>query len=67
VTELSDLPPDERVRRFHELAEEARRGAAASKGELRDHYLFLVDQWKKLAADFTNYQAQRLDIDQQND
>jgi hypothetical protein len=73
VTELSELPPKERVRRFLELAEEARRGAAACRGELREHYQFLAEQWAKLAEDFSDYQArrldtaQRLDTEQQND
>ena len=59
LTELSDLPPEMRARRYLELAEEARRSAAACRGELREHYLFLAVQWEKLAADVTDYFEKR--------
>jgi hypothetical protein len=51
MSEFSDLPPEERARRYLVLAQDARRNAVASKGEMREHYLFLAEQWEKLASD----------------
>ena len=44
-----------RARRYLDLAEDARRSAAACKEQLRDHYLYLAEQWEKLAADYVQY------------
>ena len=55
VTEFSDLPPETRARAYLALAEDARRSATACTGELRQHYLFLAEQWEKLASDMSRY------------
>lgn len=59
MTEISDLPPEMRARRYLDLAEDARRSAVACKGELREHYLFLAEQWEKLASDMSDYFEKR--------
>ena len=49
MTELSNLSPEERVRRYRELAEAAEKSAAVSRGFVRESYLLLADQWRWLA------------------
>ena len=50
MTELSDLPPTERARRYRDLAEEAERHAKETRGgHIRDAYLVMASQWRKLA------------------
>lgn len=51
MPEFSHLPPKERVKRYRELALDARREAANSKGAARQSYLIIAEQWEKLAAD----------------
>ena len=58
MAELLDLPPEMKARRYLELADDARRSAAACKGQLSAHYLFLAEQWEKLASDFAAYLKQ---------
>ena len=59
MTEISDLPTEMRARRYLDLAEDARRSAAACKGQLSEHYLFLAAQWERLAADYAQYLENR--------
>ena len=49
MTELSDLPPDERIRPYRELAAAARKEAASASGFHRASYLTLADDWDRLA------------------
>ncbi len=52
MTEYSDLPPSERVRKYRELAEAARKDAATAKTfQGREHYLAIAGHWDRLAAD----------------
>jgi hypothetical protein len=62
VTEISDLPPEMRARRCHDLAEDARRSAVGCNGMSHAHYLYLAEQWEKLAADWSDYLVKRPDI-----
>ena len=55
MTAISDLPPEVRARHYLDLAEDARRSAAACKGELHKQYLFLAEQWEKLASEMSDY------------
>ena len=49
MTELSELPPSERAKRYRELAREAERQAERSTGSTREGYLFLAKGWEGLA------------------
>jgi hypothetical protein len=49
--EFSHLPPKERAKRYRELAQDARREAANSKGAAHQSYLIIAEQWEKLARD----------------
>ena len=49
MTELSKLPPGEWARRCRELAREARRKAANSKGEAQTAFMKFAEQWEQLA------------------
>jgi hypothetical protein len=49
MTELSNLSPEERARRYRELAETAEKAAADSQGFVRESYLVLANQWRWLA------------------
>ena len=51
MTELSKLPPAIRAERYLALAGDALRHAAMSKGPLRDSYLLMAEQWRKMAAE----------------
>jgi len=51
MPEFSHLPPKERAKRYRELAQDARREAASSKGAANKSYLIIAEQWEKLAAD----------------
>ena len=50
MTELSDLPPSERIQRYRELAAAARKEAAGTTGYHRESYLTLADDWDRLAS-----------------
>jgi len=50
VSEFSDLPPQERMQRYLDLAADARREAARAPGAARQSYLLFAEQWEKLAA-----------------
>ena len=39
----------ERLARYRAMAESARREAARAAGEARESYLFIADQWDRLA------------------
>ena len=45
----SDKNPSERLARYRAMAESARREASRTAGEARDSYLFIADQWDRLA------------------
>jgi hypothetical protein len=45
----SDKNPSERLARYRAMAEAARREANRTAGEARDSYLFIADQWDRLA------------------
>ena len=48
TTNLSDNV-SERLARYRDMAESARREAARTGGEARESYLFIADQWDRLA------------------
>jgi hypothetical protein len=50
-----------RARQYLEYAEDARRSARACTGEMREHYLYLAEQWVRLAADVAEYAERRPD------
>jgi hypothetical protein len=45
----SDRNPSERLARYRAMADSARREAARANGDARDSYLFIADQWDRLA------------------
>ncbi len=49
MTELSELPPAGRARRYRELARETERLAAKAEGRTRDAYQLIAEQWHRLA------------------
>lgn len=49
TTNPSDKNSSERLARYRAMAEAARREAARAAGEARDSYLFIADQWDRLA------------------
>jgi hypothetical protein len=51
VSELSELPLAMRAQRYLDLAADARRQAAMTKGALRDSYLLMVEQWERMASE----------------
>ena len=59
MTELSELPLPMRAQRYLDLAADARRQAAMTKGALRESYLLMVAQWERLASEL----AATLDTD----
>ncbi len=55
MTEISELPPQERAKRYRELAREARVQAANSKGEAQAALIKFAGQWgAKLALEAEN-------------
>ena len=61
VTEFSDLPPLLRVRRYLDMAGDARRQAALTKGAARQSFIFMAEQWERLATDVTERLKSNLD------
>jgi hypothetical protein len=49
MTEISELPPRERVKRYRELARDAEKSAARAQEGTRDAYRLMAKQWNKLA------------------
>ena len=49
TTNSSDSSPSERLARYRAMAAAARREANRTDGEARDSYLFIADQWDRLA------------------
>jgi hypothetical protein len=49
MTELSQLPPGERAKRYRELANETERLATKVEGGTRAAYKLIAEQWHKLA------------------
>jgi hypothetical protein len=50
TTTASDTPAFRRLARYRAMAESARREASRSRGEARESYLFIADQWDRRAA-----------------
>ncbi|HYM18560.1 MAG TPA: hypothetical protein VEU06_08360 [Micropepsaceae bacterium] len=51
MSEYWQLPPQMRAKRYRELADDARREAANARGDTRDSYQAIAEQWDKLAED----------------
>ena len=49
MTEISELPPLQRIARYRALATDARREAAACNGAMRESYLLMAHHWDILA------------------
>lgn len=45
----SDKKPSERLARYRAMADSARREAARANGDARESYLFIAEQWDRLA------------------
>lgn len=45
----SDKSSSERLARYRAMADSARREAARANGEARESYLFIAEQWERLA------------------
>ena len=45
----SDTKSSERLTRYRAMADSARREAARTNGDARDSYLFIAEQWERLA------------------
>lgn len=51
MSDLSDLPPLERIQRYLDRAEAARALATNSTGELRRSQILIAEHWERLASD----------------
>jgi hypothetical protein len=49
MTKPHHITISQRLDRYRAMAEVARREASRTAGEARDSYLFLADQWERLA------------------
>jgi len=49
--DFSNLPAPERARRYRELANDARHEAEIAKGDMRQSYRIIAEQWEQLAED----------------
>jgi len=49
--DVSALPPLERIKRYLDLADDARRDGARAAGSARDSYFMFAQRWEQLAAD----------------
>ena len=49
MTEMSELPPLQRIDRYRALAADARREASACNGAMRESYLLMAHHWDILA------------------
>lgn len=49
MTELSELPPRERAKRYRKLAREARIHAANAKGDEQAAFMVYAGKWEQLA------------------
>ena len=45
----TDKNPSERLARYRAMADSARREAARTNGDARESYLFIAEQWERLA------------------
>jgi hypothetical protein len=45
----SDKKSSERLARYRAMADSARREASRTNGDARDSYLFIAEQWERLA------------------
>jgi hypothetical protein len=50
VADNSELRPALRAQRYRELAAQARRAACAARGDVKQSYFMLAEQWDALAA-----------------
>jgi hypothetical protein len=66
VTDVTDLPPTERIRRYIQLADDALEGAERCNRRVREAYLTMAKHWENLAvsttarlvSDVTRYHAE---------
>ena len=58
MSDIPDLPPEKRAQRYREMAAEADGFAATSEGPIRQSYLLMAEQWRRLAAE-TERQAKQ--------
>lgn len=49
MPEFSELPPREKAKRYRQLAQDAEKLAAQSRDRIRESYLLMAEQWRKLA------------------
>ena len=49
MTELSELPPRERAKRYRQLGREARIHAASAKGDEQAAFIMYAGNWEQLA------------------
>ena len=63
ASEFSSLPPLNRVQRYLVMAGYARREASSNDAAVRESYLFVAEQWEKLALDLALHTARRLQTD----
>ena len=49
MTEISELPPRERAKRYRQMAREARLKAAACMGEIQATFIKSAGKWEQLA------------------
>ena len=49
MTDFSELSDAERAKRYRELVDDALREADQWEGAVRDAYLLIAEQWKRLA------------------
>ena len=54
MTEISELPPRERAKRYRQFADDAEKWAERSSGAARQSYLLIAEQWRKLATEIEN-------------
>ena len=54
LQDLQDLSPSERARHYRELADEAVRHADGAPQSVRQAYLIMAEQWRRLAREAEN-------------
>jgi len=48
MTEFSELPQLERIKRYRQMATEARHAGNRSTGHMREAYLLIAERWESL-------------------
>ena len=49
MSDASNLPPAERAKHYHRLAQDAAREAEKATGAVRESYLIIAEQFRELA------------------